>query len=160
MNNPFSPEKPSASRHLVPAEAEALPSLPPVRLAGKMTASGYQPENWQWLDVLTEPNRKRTDSMGRPRRMGRDPMAIPVEVLTASGHGPREARRVIGALGDEPIDPAIRRLTQLRRHCLSCAENAAEVRRCAIIDCPLWPYRMGRNPHNPRRGVNPFEEAA
>jgi hypothetical protein len=32
---------------------------------------------------------------------------------------------------------------------LSRAENAAEVRRCAIIDCPLWPYRMGKNPHNP-----------
>jgi hypothetical protein len=39
---------------------------------------------------------------------------------------------------------------------LSCAENAAEVRRCAIINCPLWPYRMGRNPHNPKRGKLPI----
>jgi hypothetical protein len=31
-----------------------------------------------------------------------------------------------------------------------------EVRRCAIIDCPLWPYRMGKNPHNPKRGANPL----
>ena len=85
-------------------------------------------------------------------------MAIPVETLRASGHGPREARNVIAALGDEPIDPTIRRLTELRRHCLSCAENAAEVRRCAVIDCPLWPFRMGRNPHNARRGKNPFTE--
>ena len=121
-----------------------------------MTANGYQPENWQWLDILTEPHPFRTNSRGLPKRSGRDPMTIPVDVLRASGHGSREARRVISALGDEPIDPTICRLTELRRHCLSCAENAAEVRRCAIIDCPLWPYRMGRNPHNPQRGVNPF----
>jgi hypothetical protein len=102
MNRPFSPEKPSASRHLIPAEAEALPSLPPVRLAGKMTADGYQPENWQWFDILTEPSPSRTGSTGQPKRIGRDPMAIPVEVLTASGHAPREARRVTGALGTNP----------------------------------------------------------
>jgi hypothetical protein len=152
------PEKPSVSRHLTPETTADLPSLPRVRLAGNMTADRYHPENWQWLEVLTEPCPKRSDSRGRPRRIGRDPMAIPVEVLAASGHGPREARRVIAALGDEPIDPAIRRLTGLRRHCLGCAENAAEVRRCPIIDCPLWPYRMGRNPHNPRRGINPFNQ--
>jgi len=122
-----------------------------------MTADGYQPENWQWFEVLTEPSPNRVDSKGQPRRIGRDPMTLPVEVLTASGHGPREARRVIGALGDEPVDSSIRRLTELRRHCLACAENAAEVRRCSIIDCPLWPYRMGKNPHNPRRGINPFQ---
>jgi hypothetical protein len=35
-------------------------------------------------------------------------------------------------------------------------QNAAETRRCTTIHCPFWPYRMGTNPHNPRRGVNPF----
>ena len=35
---------------------------------------------------------------------------------------------------------------------------AAEVRRCATVDCPFWPYRMGRNPHNPRRGERPSFE--
>ena len=25
---------------------------------------------------------------------------------------------------------------------------------------PLWAYRMGRNPHNPQRGRNPFAERA
>lgn len=84
-------EKPSASRHLAPEADEALPSLPPVRLAGKMTADGYQPENWQWFGVLTENHPSRTDSRGHPRRAGRDPMTIPVETLRASGHGPREA---------------------------------------------------------------------
>jgi len=26
-----------------------------------------------------------------------------------------------------------------------------QIRRCAIINCPIWPYRMGKNPHNPRK---------
>ena len=122
---------------------------------------GYIPENWQWFEILTEPHPLGlSDSRGQVRAVGRDPMTIHVETLRASGHGPREARRVIGALGDEPVDPTIKRLTELRRHCLSCAENAAEVRRCAIINCPLWAFRMGRNPHNPRRGINPFRGRA
>ena len=135
----------------------------PVALRGKMDpdGGGSIPENWQWFEILTEPHPLGlTDSRGQVRAVGRDPMTIPVETLRASGHGPREARNVIGALGDEPIDPTIRRLTELRRHCLSCAENAAEVRRCAVIDCPLWAFRMGRNPHNPRRGTNPFGGAS
>ena len=56
MNKPCCPEKTSASRQVsaladeaasrqVTALAdEALPPLPPVRPAGKMTADGYQPE--------------------------------------------------------------------------------------------------------------------
>lgn len=27
-----------------------------------------------------------------------------------------------------------------------CGGQVAEVRRCRIDDCPLWPYRMGRRP--------------
>jgi hypothetical protein len=156
---PRSPVEPSASRHQTPETPTGLPSIPPVSLSGKMTADGYQPENWQWFKVLTEPHSLGvTDSRGQVKAVERDPMTIPVETLRASGHGPRVAWRVISALGDEPIDPTIRRLTELRQHCLSCAENAAEVRRCPIIDCPLWPYRLGRNPHNPKRGKNPFAD--
>ena len=56
MNKSFCPDKPSVSRQVTPRVEAALPSLPPVRLAGKMTADGYQPENWQWFDILTEPS--------------------------------------------------------------------------------------------------------
>lgn len=35
----------------------------------------------------------------------------------------------------------------IRRKCLDCVcGNRAEVARCHIVACPLWPYRMGRNP--------------
>lgn len=34
----------------------------------------------------------------------------------------------------------------IRAYCLDCmCGNAAEVKRCDLV-CPLWPYRMGRNP--------------
>ncbi len=75
----------------------------------------------------------------------------------AAGHGPRETRRVVGAMGDIPMPEGIKSYKDLRRHCLTCAETIPEVRHCTIIDCPIWPYRMGRNPHNPKRGINPFK---
>ncbi len=35
----------------------------------------------------------------------------------------------------------------IRRKCLDCVcWNRAEVVRCEIDLCPLWPYRMGRRP--------------
>ena len=128
----------------------------PVMLRGKTTPDGYIPENWAWVDHLTKPDdeTRRVYSTGEPRRIGLDPMTIPVEVLTAAGHGPRRTRGVIAAMGDEPMGE-MREFRDLRKHCLGCAENVAEVRRCAIIDCPIWPYRMGRNPHNPKRGKHP-----
>jgi len=136
---------PSDGSKFVPAPKPSCP----VRLHGRMTADGYEPENWAWREVLTY-----IDETGR--RVGRDPMSIPSEVLTAAGHGPRRTKAIVRALSDEPVDPSIRGHKDLKRHCQSCAENAGEVRRCAIIDCPLWPYRTGRNPHNPRRGHDPF----
>jgi hypothetical protein len=91
-------------------------------------------------------------------------MTIPPEVLTAAGHPPARTSRLVARLSAtlrEEIIPVIelREYRDLRRYCLACAENSAEVRRCAIVNCPLWPYRMGRNPHNPKRGTNPFVEA-
>lgn len=39
------------------------------------------------------------------------------------------------------------RVQAIRAKCLDCCgDNAAEVRRCTAIECPLWPYRMGTNP--------------
>jgi len=56
----------------------------------------------------------------------------------------------------------VREYRDIRRHvCLPCVDgNDAEVRRCTTINCPFWPYRMGVNPHNPKRGRNPFSKEA
>lgn len=44
----------------------------------------------------------------------------------------------------------LKRLTPvkaIRSKCLECVVgNMAEVRRCHLKDCALWPYRMGKRP--------------
>lgn len=38
----------------------------------------------------------------------------------------------------------------IRANCLECANGSAhEVRFCTDVICPLWPFRMGRNPWRP-----------
>jgi hypothetical protein len=115
-------------------------------------------ENDSWLPYLS-------DGMGKQCR-GRDPLSIPREVLTASGHPPRRTAALVAAFhkadGDEPmwwLGP-VKEYADIRRNvCLPCLDgNDAEIRRCTTINCPFWPYRMGRNPHNPKRGTNPFQQ--
>jgi len=129
------------------------PLARPVSLKGHMGPDGYEPENAEWWETLTYPA-----AHGAARRYGLDPQSIPAEVLTAAGHGPRRVRAVVRALGDGGPNCEVRGYKDLRRHCLACAENPSEVRRCAVIDCPAWAFRTGRNPHNPRRGRNPFAQ--
>ena len=94
---------------------------------------------------------------------GLDPRKIDPAVLTAAGHGPKRTSALVAAfnkvMGGEifAVEFArIKRHTHIRAYCKTCVENEAEVRGCTTFWCPFWPYRMGCNPHNPRRGRNPF----
>jgi hypothetical protein len=50
-------------------------------------------------------------------------------------------------------------LKALREKCLDCCcANAAEVRKCVAIDCPLWPFRMGANPFRKKRELSPEQK--
>ena len=61
--------------------------------------------------------------------VGRDPRMLSAEELERLGH----AR----------VSP----LRALRLKCLDCCNGSAqEVRLCAAVDCPNWPFRMGKNP--------------
>ena len=40
-------------------------------------------------------------------------------------------------------------LKSIRKRCLECVEGQAEVRNCTHFNCPLWPFRMGKNPFRP-----------
>lgn len=47
----------------------------------------------------------------------------------------------------------------IRAYCLECSnQQPAEVKNCHLTDCPLWPYRMGKNPARAGQGpkVPPF----
>jgi len=53
---------------------------------------------------------------------------------------------------DFEVDTALSPLKAIRFKCLECCcNNAAEVKRCHITDCTLWPFRMGKNPN--RAGI-------
>jgi hypothetical protein len=44
-------------------------------------------------------------------------------------------------------------LKAIRKHCIDCSGfSMAEVKRCELKDCPLWPYRMGHNPKRKGKG--------
>ena len=57
---------------------------------------------------------------------------------------------------DFAVDEPLQRARAIRMMCLSCCcGNSAEVRRCEITDCPLWPWRSGRRPsQNAQEGEN------
>lgn len=49
----------------------------------------------------------------------------------------------------------------IRAYCLGCGEGTAhDVRNCVITRCPLYPYRLGKNPYRPRREYTAEERAA
>ncbi len=76
---------------------------------------------------------KRNRHIGLERRdgydVGRDPRNMPAAELEDLGHS--------------RVSP----LKALRLKCLDCCNGSAqEVRLCTAVDCPSWPFRMGRNP--------------
>lgn len=49
---------------------------------------------------------------------------------------------------DKPLTP----LRSIRRKCIECSgDSPKEVRLCQTQECPLFEFRLGRNPH--RRGI-------
>ena len=70
-----------------------------------------------------------TETGSDGRLIGRDPRKL----------GPDELR----ALGHAPMAPA----AAIRAHCLDCCGGSSdEVRKCAAVRCPSWPFRIGTNP--------------
>ena len=50
-------------------------------------------------------------------------------------------------------------LKAIRAKCIDCCcGNAAEVRKCVAIDCPLWPFRLGSNPFRKRLALSESEK--
>lgn len=61
--------------------------------------------------------------------VGRDPRTMTMEDLEQLGHARVSPPRA------------------LRLKCLDCCNGSArEVQLCTAVDCPSWPFRMGRNP--------------
>jgi len=76
--------------------------------------------------IKTPPTTLFENDNGSP--VGRHPKSLCHAELAQLGHLQRPSRAI-------------------RLKCLDCCgENAAEVRKCVSIDCPLWPHRMGTSP--------------
>jgi len=75
--------------------------------------------------------------------VGRDPRAMSTAELEQLGHArvsPLRARRL---------------------KCLDCCNDSAqEVRLCTAIDCPSWPFRMGKNPWRAPLGAEAHAQRA
>jgi hypothetical protein len=81
--------------------------------------------------ILVEPSPYEADG---GELIGRDPRKIQVETFNQAG------------LEGHPL------LTVIRGKCLDCAcQQESEVRKCVLITCPNWPYRMGANPFRAAR---------
>jgi len=52
-------------------------------------------------------------------------------------------------------------LKQIRKHCLECCGTANEVKLCAVPNCALYEYRLGKSPnHKPRQMTDEQRAAA
>ena len=59
---------------------------------------------------------------------------------------------------DEEPKKRLTPIKAIRAKCLDCScESYKEVKECSIPECPLYPYRLGKNPYIKRRkgGGNP-----
>lgn len=56
---------------------------------------------------------------------------------------------------------AVTPIRAIRKKCLDCSgDSAAEVRACELTACPLYPYRLGKNPNRKGRELSDTERAA
>jgi len=88
--------------------------------------------------IMAEP--QNADS---PRREGVRP---PRDIDTAFAEGLAFAKELNAGAPSKPVP-----LDAIRRKCLDCtAGDMAEIRRCHIRSCALWPFRFGHNPFHAR----------
>lgn len=78
----------------------------------------------------------------RGEMIGINPSFLSVETLQGLGH---------------PEKP----MKAIRTHCVGCCGGSyAEANKCTATGCPLWPYRMGRNPFHARSKIRKPATAA
>ena len=49
----------------------------------------------------------------------------------------------------------------IRKNCLECCgDSANEVKLCPATECPLYPFRLGKNPYRTKRDMTEEQRAA
>lgn len=48
----------------------------------------------------------------------------------------------------------------IRAKCMRCTcDQPGEIDKCPIVDCPLYPFRYGKNPYRAKRVITPEQNA-
>jgi hypothetical protein len=91
-----------------------------------------------------------------PYRMGRNPeKAVLLEDATAVYPAERPATRT------ELVADGTTALSMIKRRCIDCSGgSAADAKACQARECPLWPFRLGRNPNRAGQGYGARMAAA
>ena len=78
---------------------------------------------------------------------GKDPRKMSVEELNKLGHYKKSITKVIKEMCNSCVnaDPS--------------GQRNIEVVRCQTVGCPLWPYRMGKNPFSTRGEMSDEQKA-
>jgi hypothetical protein len=87
---------------------------------------------------LLEPSREKIDE---GELVGKDPRKL----------SPQNLALLLGAKSP---------LKAIRERCLDCCVfSPAEVRKCVLVDCPSWPFRLGTNPYRAKRVLSDEQKA-
>jgi hypothetical protein len=110
------------------------------------------------MKVTTLPEREvKKPSMMSPSVKSKYLVASPIQVDHGEliGRLPRDIPvNDLKELGG-PTSP----LKAIRAKCIDCSNyDRTEVRKCIAANCPLWPFRMGKNPFDSRAVFNPAAE--
>ena len=55
-------------------------------------------------------------------------------------------------MGEKMTNKKLTPMKAIRQNCIDCSGGSKkEVRECMIVDCPLYMYRLGKNPR--RKGI-------
>ncbi len=94
-----------------------------------MSKMKYTKPVWQRDTIDRAPLLKEPLYASISHLVGKDPRSVGAEGLMDAGI--------------EPVSP----LKAIRARCVACCDGSEyEARLCTIVDCPLWPFRTGKNP--------------
>lgn len=122
---------------------------------------------WRWLagefegGVMAAPEHGAPDLAAKANELDPEPAAGPdnrekARLLPATGQDPEDGDGAVAqgsaVRAEIPRFPTENPLRVMRRFCLDCGGNRAEVRHCDAKDsCPLWSYRFGVLPSTFKR---------
>ena len=72
--------------------------------------------------------------------------------MTEEGAGASDFPAICGKVREERANGTLTPQKAIRMHCLDCSGYIKkDIKDCVIPDCPLYDFRMGKNPYRKKR---------